>query len=209
MADLKAHGDFTELSAARGERAKVNLRRAPAAIGAVDYISTAEVEAECALVAESPFADTFMTSASPGIVAAAMENQYYGSMDEYVRAVAAALSQEYHSIAEHGLLLQIDGPDLALERHTSFAGRPLGDFIAWMELVIGCLNHALTGIDRERIRLHVCWGNYEGPHTFDVALDDTCRPSTRQTLAAWCSRWPTPATPMSSSVSPAAPCPTT
>jgi 5-methyltetrahydropteroyltriglutamate--homocysteine methyltransferase len=172
MADIKAHPDFAVLSAPRGERAKVNLRRAPAAIGPVTYLSTVEVDDECDLVAASPFAETFMTSASPGIVAAAMENQYYDSLAEYVDAVAAALSQEYHRIAEKGLLLQIDGPDLALERHVSFADRPLADFVGWLELVIGSLNSALEGIDRANVRLHVCWGNYEGPHSFDVPLED-------------------------------------
>ena len=71
-----------------------------------------------------------------------------------------------------GLLLQIDAPDLALERHTLFADRPLGDFLAWVELVVGAINDALEGIDPARVRLHVCWGNYEGPHTLDVPLED-------------------------------------
>ena len=76
---------------------------------------------------------------------------------------------EYRTIVEQGLLLQIDAPDLALERHTMFADRPLGDFLAWVELVIDAINSALEGIDPADVRLHVCWGNYEGPHTHDVA----------------------------------------
>ena len=83
-----------------------------------------EVEAECALVADAPFAETFMTAASPGIVVAAMENRHYPSMEEYLAAVAGALSTEYRAIVDHGLVLQIDAPDLALERHTSFAELP-------------------------------------------------------------------------------------
>jgi 5-methyltetrahydropteroyltriglutamate--homocysteine methyltransferase len=113
-----------------------------------------------------------MTAASPGIVASAMENRHYPSMGAYVHAVAGALEAEYHAIVERGLLLQIDAPDLALERHTLFADRPLADFLAWVELVIGAINGALSGIDPRRVRLHVCWGNYEGPHTLDVPLDD-------------------------------------
>jgi 5-methyltetrahydropteroyltriglutamate--homocysteine methyltransferase len=101
-----------------------------------------------------------------------MENQFYDSSREYVTAVAAALSQEYRRIVEHGLLLQIDAPDLALERHTSFAGKPLGEFLDWVELVIDAINGALVGVDSQRVRLHVCWGNYEGPHVFDVPLAD-------------------------------------
>jgi len=172
MADLTAFPDFLELSAGRARRAQVNLLSAPAAIGAVTYRDTTEVDAECDLVAGAPFAETFMTAASPGIVAAAMENRYYDSMPGYVQAVAAALRTEYQRIAERGLLLQIDAPDLALERHTLFADRPLAEFIEWIDLVIGALNGALEGIDADRVRLHVCWGNYEGPHTLDVPLDD-------------------------------------
>ncbi len=89
-----------------------------------------------------------------------------------MRAVAAALSVEYRAIVDRGLLLQIDAPDLALERHTMFADRPLGEFLEWVELVVDAINSALEGIDPADVRLHVCWGNYEGPHTHDVALDD-------------------------------------
>jgi 5-methyltetrahydropteroyltriglutamate--homocysteine methyltransferase len=143
---------------------------APAAVDDVTYRDTTEVAAECALVAGAPFAQTFMTAASPGIVAAAMENRHYASLGEYVQAVASALRVEYRFIAGRGLLLQIDAPDLAMERHVLFADRPLGEFLDWVELVIDALNGALDGIDRDNVRLHVCWGNYEGPHTHDVAL---------------------------------------
>jgi 5-methyltetrahydropteroyltriglutamate--homocysteine methyltransferase len=143
---------------------------APAAVAEVAYRTTTEVEAECSLVADAPFAETFMTAASPGIVASVMENRYYGSMADYLSAVAAAMAVEYRYIVERGLLLQIDAPDLALERHQLFADRPLSDFIDWTELVVSAINGALAGIDPARVRLHVCWGNYEGPHTHDVAL---------------------------------------
>jgi len=101
-----------------------------------------------------------------------MDNRHYGSQPEYLEAIAAALSTEYRAIADHGLLLQIDAPDLALERHTLFADRPLAEFTDWVELVIAAINTSLAGIDPARVRLHVCWGNYEGPHTSDVPLDD-------------------------------------
>ena len=170
MRDLREHPDFLELALPRQDRVKVSLMKAPAAIGPVSYRDTAELDAECDLVTAAPFAETFMTAASPGIVAAAMENQHYPSLEEYVAAVATALRTEYRGIVERGLLLQIDAPDLALERHTLFAERPLADFLAWVELVIGAINDALEGIDPARVRLHVCWGNYEGPHTLDVEL---------------------------------------
>jgi 5-methyltetrahydropteroyltriglutamate--homocysteine methyltransferase len=172
MRDLKDHPDFMELARSRAERVKVNLFRAPAAVADVAYRDTSELDAECALVAGAPFAETFMTAASPGIVASAMENQHYPTREDYVRAVAAALSVEYRTIVERGLLLQIDAPDLAMERHTLFADRPLGEFLDWVSVVIDAINAALDGIDASRVLLHVCWGNYEGPHTHDVALDD-------------------------------------
>ena len=171
MRDLLDHPDFLALALPRRERAKVNLMTAPAAIADVTYRDTTELDAECALVAGAPFAETFMTAASPGIVVAAMENRHYPSIEDYVRAVAAALRVEYRAIVERGLLLQIDAPDLALERHTFFADKPLEDFLDWVELVIDAINGALAGIDPAAVRLHVCWGNYEGPHTHDVAFE--------------------------------------
>ncbi|MGO9557781.1 MAG: cobalamin-independent methionine synthase II family protein [Acidimicrobiales bacterium] len=170
MRDILDHPDFMELI--RGRRGEVSLIAAPAAIADVSYRDTVEVAAECALVAGAPFPETFMTAASPGIVASVMENRHYPSMTEYVQAVAAALATEYRFIVDNGLLLQIDAPDLALERHTLFADRPLPDFVDWVELVVDSLNGALAGIDPAKVRLHVCWGNYEGPHTHDVPLDD-------------------------------------
>jgi 5-methyltetrahydropteroyltriglutamate--homocysteine methyltransferase len=172
MQDLTDHPDFVALALPRFERIKVSLMAAPAAIGDVRYRDTAEVDAECALVADAPFAETFMTAASPGIVASAMEDRHYGSREAYVRAVAAALRAEYLAIVGRGLVLQIDAPDLALERHVLFRDRPLGEFLAWVELVVDTINDALAGIDPGAVRLHVCWGNYEGPHTHDVAFDE-------------------------------------
>jgi 5-methyltetrahydropteroyltriglutamate--homocysteine methyltransferase len=172
MRDLMDHPDFVELALPRFSRMKVNLMSAPAAIGEVRYRDTMELDAECALVGASPFAETFMTAASPGIVVSAMENRFYGSDDEYLHAVAGALRVEYDAIVERGLLLQIDAPDLAMERHTRFADEPLDTFLHWIERVIGEINGALAGIDRNRVRLHVCWGNYEGPHDLDVPLQE-------------------------------------
>jgi 5-methyltetrahydropteroyltriglutamate--homocysteine methyltransferase len=168
MRDLREHPDFLELAVPRFQRIKVSLMSAPAAIDDITYRDTSELDAECALVVDAPFTRTFMTACSPGIVASAMENQHYPSMEAYVRAVAAALSTEYHAIVGRGLLLQIDAPDLALERHTLFGDRPLSEFLAWVELVVDAINGALAGVDPRDVRLHVCWGNYEGPHTHDV-----------------------------------------
>jgi 5-methyltetrahydropteroyltriglutamate--homocysteine methyltransferase len=171
MRDLLEHRDFLELALPRRQRMQVDLMHAPAAVGEVTYADTAELDAECALVADAPFAETFMTAPSPGIVVSAMEDRHYGSREAYVRAVADALRTEYRTIVDRGLLLQIDAPDLAMERHCLFADRPLAEFVEWVELVVDAINGALDGIDPTRVRLHVCWGNYEGPHTHDVDLD--------------------------------------
>jgi 5-methyltetrahydropteroyltriglutamate--homocysteine methyltransferase len=167
--DLLDHPDFMDLTANR--RGQVNLMAAPAVISDVLYRGATEVEAECAMVAGAPFAETFMTAASPGIVASVMENRHYRSMDGYLRALSDALGVEYRCIVDRGLLLQIDAPDLALERHQLFGDRPLDEFLDWAELAVDAINHALSGIDPQRVRLHVCWGNYEGPHTHDVPLE--------------------------------------
>jgi 5-methyltetrahydropteroyltriglutamate--homocysteine methyltransferase len=171
--DLADHLDYVETTIPRMARMKVNLRSAPAAIGEVAYrADSTELDRECSLVVGAPFTQTFMTAASPGIVAAAMENKHYPSREEYVRAVARALRTEYLAIVERGLLLQIDAPDLAMERHVLFGDRPLSEFLDWVALVVDAINGALEGIDRSQVRLHVCWGNYEGPHTHDVAFAD-------------------------------------
>jgi 5-methyltetrahydropteroyltriglutamate--homocysteine methyltransferase len=170
--DLREHDDFVKLAAPRYARIKVSLMTAPAAIGEIAYLDTNEVADECALVADTPFAETFMTAPSPGIIAAAMENRFYATTAEYVHAVADALRSEYRYITDEGLLLQIDAPDLAMERHTLFADRPVGEFLEWVALVVMSINRALDGIDPARVRLHVCWGNYEGPHNHDVPFDD-------------------------------------
>ena len=173
MRDLLDHPDFVELALPRFRRMKVNLMAAPAAIAEVTYRETVGGRRRSASWSPTPpFAQTFMTAASPGIVASAMENRHYASQEEYVRAVARALSTEYRFIVDQGLLLQIDAPDLAMERHTLFADRPLAEFLAWVELVIDAINGALAEIDPASVRLHVCWGNYEGPHTLDVPLHE-------------------------------------
>src|SRR4029450_7707781 len=106
--------------------------------------------------------------AAPRTGASPIENRHYPSREEYVRAVAAALRTEYRFIVDQGLLLQVDAPDLAMERHTLFADRSLEEFLTWVELVVDAINGALEGIAPENVRLLVCWGNYEGPHTLDV-----------------------------------------
>ena len=174
--DLASYPGFRELVQAQ---ARVSLLTAPPrAVGEVRYTDRSPIEKELAayreILDEQPrrFAESFWTAPSPGIVACAMQNDYYGSLAEYVNAIADALRTEYEAVVASGCVLQIDGPDLALERHRLFAGRPLSEFLDFVDLTVSAINRALANVPRERVRLHVCWGNYEGPHTFDVPLED-------------------------------------
>jgi 5-methyltetrahydropteroyltriglutamate--homocysteine methyltransferase len=178
MKDIIHYPSFLELKLPDFSRTMVSLMNAPMAIGNVRYVDRSALEEECAdflrITSEqnSRFTEAFMTAASPGIVASAMLNEYYPRYEDYVFAVADALKTEYEYIAAQGLVLQIDCPDLAMERHTSFAERPLDDFLSFVDLNIAAINRAVAHIPRDRIRMHVCWGNYEGPHTFDVPLEE-------------------------------------
>jgi 5-methyltetrahydropteroyltriglutamate--homocysteine methyltransferase len=155
-----------------------DIRGLTRARGEVRYLDAGSVTAECAdftaALGESGarFAETFLTAPSPGMVSAIVLNEHYPSEEEYLAALAEALRVEYEAIVGNGFLLQLDCPDLARERHNTFQDRPLGDFLAFGNRVIDAINHALRNIPRERVRMHVCWGNYEGPHDCDVPLED-------------------------------------
>ena len=112
----------------------------------------------------------FLPAVSPGCVAMLMGSTYYPNRREFLFALAGALRKEYEAIVDRGLLLQIDCPDLALGYHLEFAERPISEFRAVIELHVEVLNHALAGIDPDQVRIHVCWGNYPGPHHHDIAL---------------------------------------
>lgn len=179
FADVAAYPDYAALRAAQyGMRRAVSNTAPPAVTGAIRYLDREAIAAECrdfrnALdAAGNPFAEAFLTAPSPGIIAAAVPNRHYETEEAYLDALAEALGVEYRAIVEQGFVLQIDAPDLALERHVSFADRPTADFVGFVERVVAAINGALAGIPRDRVRLHVCWGNYEGPHDCDVPLAD-------------------------------------
>lgn len=113
----------------------------------------------------------FMNSASPGVVAVFQPNQHYARQDDYLMALAEALRHEYEAIVAAGLDLQVDAPDLAMGRHIRFRDVSDDEFLRNAHLQVEALNHALRNIAPERVRMHLCWGNYEGPHHYDVALD--------------------------------------
>ena len=116
------------------------------------------------------FTEAFLTAPSPGIIAAACKNEHYATEEAYLAALGEALRLEYEAIVNNGFLLQIDCPDLALERHVSYIDEPDAKFLGFVERVVGTINTALRNVPRERVRMHVCWGNYEGPHDCDVPL---------------------------------------
>jgi 5-methyltetrahydropteroyltriglutamate--homocysteine methyltransferase len=155
-----------------------NLESVPEAVGPVRYLDPGAVGAECAdfraaLDAHPPgFAEPFMTAPSPGIIAAALRNRFYETEDAYLGALAEALRHEYEAIVASGFVLQIDAPDLAMERHLTYQDQPLSAFIGFAERVVAAINAGLANIPPERVRLHACWGNYEGPHDCDVALEE-------------------------------------
>jgi 5-methyltetrahydropteroyltriglutamate--homocysteine methyltransferase len=151
----------------------------------VRYLDHGPVEAECADfqaaldAVKGRYAEPFMTAPSPGIIAAAMRNAWYDTEDAYLAALGRALQVEYEAIVSHGFVLQIDAPDLAMERHISYQDQPLGEFVGFVERVVATINDALANVPRDRVRLHACWGNYEGPHDCDVALPEVL-PTIRQ-----------------------------
>jgi 5-methyltetrahydropteroyltriglutamate--homocysteine methyltransferase len=179
MADLTRYpGALERRRQAMGTQERVDLLKAPKAIAPVSYVNAAPIEQECRQLkrllddTEAGFSEAFISSPSPGIIAAGMQNEHYEHLEAYVNAIAEALRTEYATIAAAGFLLQIDAPDMALERHTLFQDKPLEDFLAFVRIVVAAINRALRGIPREQVRLHVCWGNYEGPHDCDVPLED-------------------------------------
>jgi len=116
--------------------------------------------------------DVFMSAASPGVIALFFRNQYYPSHQAYVGALAEAMREEYEAIARSGFVLQLDCPDLAMGRHIQFPDASLEEFRRIARLNVEAMNHATAGIDPDQMRIHLCWGNYEGPHHKDVALKD-------------------------------------
>jgi 5-methyltetrahydropteroyltriglutamate--homocysteine methyltransferase len=125
-----------------------------------------------AALAGKTYTEGFMSAASPGVVSLFFHNGFYKTHEAYLEAIAEAMRPEYESIAAAGLVLQLDCPDLAMGRHIQFGDLDLKEFRKNAALHIAALNHATRNIPAERLRLHLCWGNYEGPHHCDVAIAD-------------------------------------
>ena len=115
--------------------------------------------------------EAFMNAASPGVIALFQPNKHYATHEAYLYALADAMAAEYRAITDAGLILQLDSPDLGLGRHMMFKDQPDEEYIRLANLHVEALNHALEGIDKSKVRMHVCWGNYEGPHTHDAPME--------------------------------------
>ncbi|HZP76744.1 MAG TPA: cobalamin-independent methionine synthase II family protein [Pseudolabrys sp.] len=149
-------------------------QNAPEAQAEIHYKDTSDIKSEIARfkrIAGGKFSELFMTAASPGIISSTMLNAYYDSHEKYLDAIAREMSKEYRAIADAGLILQIDAPDLAMDRTMMFRDLSDADFVKMVELHVAAINKGIAGIAPERVRLHCCYGNWEGPHIHDVALE--------------------------------------
>ena len=178
-----AKADIERFPAFKRMRALQNAGRtgairalSPAANGPIRYMDAQIIRDECAKVdvamreANQPFTEVFMNAPSPGIVATALGNLYYDTQKAYIAAIGAALKVEYEAIVAQGFILQIDAPDLALEAGVAFQDRSQSEFLAFAELVVDTINEALAHVPRNRVRMHVCWGNSDSPHDCDIPL---------------------------------------
>jgi 5-methyltetrahydropteroyltriglutamate--homocysteine methyltransferase len=170
--DLVEFPGLLKKLADRGSTAKY---RRPRCIGEIRVKNLAPLQEDLmniqsATAAAAPIG-AFMNAASPGVVALFQPNDFYPSQDEYLTALAEGLRVEYEAIVQAGVVLQIDAPDLAMGRHTMYRERSLEEFEALAARHIEVLNHALRNVPADRVRMHVCWGNYEGPHHHDVPME--------------------------------------
>jgi 5-methyltetrahydropteroyltriglutamate--homocysteine methyltransferase len=150
-------------------------RHRPTCNGPVESLGTSDAEADIAhfrqALALSPPVEAFMNAASPGVVSMFMGNTFYSSEEKLLVAVAEAMKPEYRAIIDAGFLLQLDCPDLAMTRHREFANEPVEKFRDYARLHIEVLNSVLDEFPRDQTRVHICWGNYPGPHHHDVPME--------------------------------------
>jgi len=170
--------EFPELGETLNRRfpKRSRMQNAPEAQGELKYLDTSAINQEIRRVQKTAkavgrFEECFMTAPSPGIISSTMLNAYYDSQEAYLTAIAREMSNEYQAIHQAGLVLQIDAPDLAMDRAMFFRELNDADFVKAVEMNVAALNKGLEGIPAERVRLHCCWGNWDGPHIFDVALE--------------------------------------
>ena len=167
--------DFPEFAAAQTHLSSRNMPQ-PACTGPIAWKDWPEVEQDIVtlqrVAADASVEEVFMTAASPGVIANFLPNEYYPTEETYLYALAEVMKDEYNAIAASGLLLQIDCPDLAMTRVSQFSHLSVEEFKKVVELHVEVINYALKDIGPERMRLHLCWGNTEGPHHHDIPLKE-------------------------------------
>jgi 5-methyltetrahydropteroyltriglutamate--homocysteine methyltransferase len=170
-ADLDAYPSFRDRLAASGATAKY-LR--PICRGEITYEHRGPLERDLdvftTVLDKEGHEQSFMNAPSPGIIALFQPNEYYPSTEEYLDAIAEAMKTEYEGIVEAGLQLQVDAPDLAMGRHIMYRNSTDAEFVAAVKTHVAAINQALRDVPADRVRVHLCWGNYEGPHHLDIDL---------------------------------------
>src|SRR5262249_6470036 len=163
--------DFPEAAAGSEQRSAISR---PACNGPIEWKDRTAVQKDVAnfagAVKQAQPTDAFMTAASPGVIAHFLRNDYYPSREAYLARLVEVMKDEYDAIHRAGFVLQVDCPDLAMGRHLAFAELSNSDFLKIAEGNVEALNHALRDVPPDRVRLHLCWGNYEGPHHRDIPL---------------------------------------
>ena len=171
--DLQDFPRSAEMVAGNPGRRK---RKAPSCTEAITVVNgQAAIDDMTALVAAAKargHEQIFSSAASPGVISLFFGNDFYGSHEEYVFAIAEAMRHEYEAIANAGAIVQLDCPDLAMGRHSAYATQDLAEFQKTISINIEALNHAVRNIPEEQLRMHLCWGNYPGPHHHDVPIKD-------------------------------------
>jgi 5-methyltetrahydropteroyltriglutamate--homocysteine methyltransferase len=152
------------------------MQNAPEARNEVRYLGASAIREETerlnrTVKAAGAFRECFMTAPSPGIISSTLLNGYYDSQESYLNALAREMNHEYRAIHDAGFLVQIDSPDLAMDRSMFYRDLSDSQFVSAIERNVAAINKGIEGIPRDRVRLHCCWGNWDGPHVFDVALD--------------------------------------
>ncbi|MEM1176306.1 MAG: cobalamin-independent methionine synthase II family protein [Pseudomonadota bacterium] len=170
--DLEEFPSFLERQASSGG---TPTYRRPCCVGEIRVKDTGPAETDIdnmvTAMQASPPTEGFMNAASPGVIALFQPNEHYETHEAYLFALADAMAVEYKAIVDAGLVLQLDSPDLGLGRHMLFKGKPDAEYADQARLHVDALNHALRDIPKDRVRLHVCWGNYEGPHHHDAPME--------------------------------------
>ncbi len=173
IADLADYPEYGERFARQGV---LDILKRPACTGPITYKNLDAVNQDIAdlkaAITESKPAEAFLTAASPGVISIFLGNHHYKTHEAYLTALADAMKAEYNAIHEAGLILQVDCPDFAMGRHIQFPDATVAEFRKHLETHVEALNHALAGIPEDRVRIHLCWGNYEGPHHRDIPIRD-------------------------------------